>query len=113
MSTPLKPKLERRAKPVITDLFDARALAIDAFAGGAGAATGTKAATGEPVDIAINHDPVAIEVFQANNPETECYRGGVTTKKDKIRLIGNSVVPHMQRAVVAANLGSPARRRAA
>lgn len=35
------------------------------------------------------------------------------TKKDQVRLIGNSVVPQMQEAVVRANLGSPARARRA
>lgn len=70
-------RLHRRAEPVITDFFNPRPITIDAFAGGAGAATGTKAATGEQVSIAINHDPVAIAVFQDNNPGTECYRADV------------------------------------
>lgn len=69
-------KLNRRAEPVITDFFDKRPISIDAFAGGAGAATGSKAA-GFPVDIAINHDDTAIAVFQDNNPQTECYRADV------------------------------------
>ena len=63
-------------KPVIRDFFE-EWISIDAFAGGAGAATGSKAATGRAVDVAINHDPVAIAVFQDNNPETECYRADV------------------------------------
>jgi DNA (cytosine-5)-methyltransferase 1 len=67
----------RRPDSVIKDLFDKRPISIDAFAGGAGAATGKKSATGEEVDIAINHDPVAIAVFQDNNPTTECYRADV------------------------------------
>ena len=69
-------KLHRRAEPVIKDLFDKSPISIDAFAGGAGAATGSKAA-GFPVDIAINHDATAIAVFQDNNPQTECYRADV------------------------------------
>lgn len=72
-----RPPTFRRPDSVIKDLFDKRPISIDAFAGGAGAATGKKAATGEEVDIAINHDPVAIAVFQDNNPTTECYRADV------------------------------------
>ena len=68
--------MQRRARPVIRDFFE-RNISVDAFAGGAGAATGTKAATGREVDIAINHDPLAIAVFQDNNPNTECYRADV------------------------------------
>lgn len=37
-----------------------RELIIDNFAGGGGASTGIEAAIGRPVDIAINHDAVAI-----------------------------------------------------
>lgn len=67
--------LARRARPVIRDLFE-KEITVDCFAGGGGHAIGSKAA-GSPVDIAINHDPVAIAVFQDNNPETECYRADI------------------------------------
>ena len=48
-------------------------LVVDLFAGGGGASTGIEAALGRPVDIAINHSPVAIAVHTANHAETEHY----------------------------------------
>jgi len=46
---------------------------VDNFAGGGGASTGIEMATGRPVDIAINHDPVAIVMHRANHPQTKHY----------------------------------------
>ncbi len=40
--------------------FNFDELTIDNFAGGGGASTGIEAALGRPVDIAVNHDPVAV-----------------------------------------------------
>lgn len=48
-------------------------LIIDSFAGGGGASTGIEQAIGRPVDIAINHDPEAIAMHQANHPHTRHY----------------------------------------
>jgi DNA (cytosine-5)-methyltransferase 1 len=48
-------------------------LTIDNFAGGGGASTGIEAALGRPVDIAINHDPIAVAMHQVNHPETHHY----------------------------------------
>ena len=45
-------------------------LVVDNFAGGGGASTGIERAIGRPVDIAINHDPQAIAMHQANHPQT-------------------------------------------
>lgn len=45
-------------------------LVIDLFAGGGGASTGIEAALGRRVDIAINHDALALAVHKANHPET-------------------------------------------
>lgn len=47
-----------------------RGLVVDLFAGGGGASAGLEAALGRSVDIAINHDPVALAVHKANHPET-------------------------------------------
>ena len=47
--------------------------AVDLFAGGGGASAGVEAALGRHVDIAINHDPVAIAVHKANHPHTKHY----------------------------------------
>jgi DNA (cytosine-5)-methyltransferase 1 len=46
---------------------------VDNFAGGGGASTGIELATGESVDIAINHDPEAIKMHKINHPTTEHY----------------------------------------
>ena len=48
-------------------------LIVDNFAGGGGASTGIKLATGYSVDIAINHDPEAIRMHKVNHPNTEHY----------------------------------------
>lgn len=45
-------------------------LIIDNFAGGGGASLGIEAAMGRKVDIAINHDPEAVAMHQANHPRT-------------------------------------------
>ena len=47
-------------------------LVIDGFAGGGGASTGIARALGH-VDVAINHDPQAIAMHQANHPEARHY----------------------------------------
>lgn len=48
-------------------------LVIDLFAGGGGASTGIEQAIGRAVDIAINHDPEAVSLHQANHPQTMHY----------------------------------------
>ena len=60
-------------------------LVVDLFAGAGGASVGLEAALGRPVDVAINHNAVAMAVHKAN-------------------LIGNSVSPETAQALVAANL---------
>jgi DNA (cytosine-5)-methyltransferase 1 len=46
---------------------------VDNFAGGGGASTGIEFAIGRSVDIAINHDPVAIAMHRVNHPNTEHF----------------------------------------
>ncbi len=48
-------------------------LICDIFAGGGGASTGIELATGRHVDIAINHDPEAVSLHQANHPQTRHF----------------------------------------
>ncbi|MCM3632875.1 DNA cytosine methyltransferase [Paenibacillus camelliae] len=43
---------------------------MDNFAGGGGASTGIELAIGRSVEEAINHDPAAIAMHEANHPET-------------------------------------------
>lgn len=45
-------------------------LIVDSFAGGGGASLGIEAALGRCVDVAINHDRLAIEVHERNHPNT-------------------------------------------
>lgn len=49
---------------------DNRPIIIDSFAGGGGASTGIELALGRSPDIAINHDPVALSMHEANHPDT-------------------------------------------
>lgn len=46
---------------------------VDSFAGGGGASSGIEQALGRSPDIAINHDPEAIAMHQANHPATQHY----------------------------------------
>lgn len=48
-------------------------LLIDNFAGGGGASTGIEMALGRSVDIAINHDPLALAMHEVNHPHTRHY----------------------------------------
>jgi DNA (cytosine-5)-methyltransferase 1 len=45
-------------------------LIIDNFAGGGGASTGIEIALGRSPNFAINHDPEALCMHEANHPET-------------------------------------------
>jgi len=45
-------------------------LIIDSFAGAGGASTGIEMALGRSPDIAINHNPAALALHEANHPET-------------------------------------------
>lgn len=46
---------------------------VDCFAGGGGWSTGIEWALGRSPDIAINHNPVAVEMHKANHPRTVHY----------------------------------------
>ena len=48
-------------------------LIIDLFAGGGGASTGIEMALGVSPDVAVNHDPQAIALHEANHPETKHF----------------------------------------
>lgn len=50
-----------------------REIVVDNFAGGGGASTGIELAIGRSVDVAINHDPAAIAMHEANHPDTKHY----------------------------------------
>lgn len=50
-------------------LYDDEAI-IDGFAGGGGTSEGIEMALGRSPDIAINHDPIALAMHEANHPTT-------------------------------------------
>jgi len=63
---------QRFAAPLYNDrIIRDDELIVDLFAGGGGASTGMEAALGRPIDLAINHDPVALAAHKANHPWTE------------------------------------------
>jgi len=45
-------------------------IVVDLFAGGGGASQGIRMALGKDPDVAVNHDPIAIAMHQANHPGT-------------------------------------------
>jgi DNA (cytosine-5)-methyltransferase 1 len=48
-------------------------ISVDNFAGGGGASTGYEMATGRSVEVAINHEPAAVAMHEANHPTTRHY----------------------------------------
>jgi DNA (cytosine-5)-methyltransferase 1 len=55
------------------DARPGRPLVIDLFAGGGGASLGLSWAMGREPDAAVNHDPIAVAIHEANHPETIHY----------------------------------------
>lgn len=54
----------------VPEASDLPPMIIDSFAGGGGASTGIEMALGRSPDVAINHDPVALAMHEANHPNT-------------------------------------------
>lgn len=68
-----------------------RELVVDLFAGGGGASCGIEQGIGRPVDIAVNHDEMAVAVHEANHPETEHFCESVF-KVNPTEVTGNQPV---------------------
>lgn len=66
-------------------------LVIDLFAGGGGASTGIEQALGRHVDIAINHDPEAVSLHQANHPQTRHFVSDVFAAAPRVVTEGRPV----------------------
>lgn len=66
-------------------------LIVDNFAGGGGASTGIMWALGRHVDIAINHDPEAVAMHEANHPRTRHYCEDVWSVKPREVTMGKRV----------------------
>lgn len=114
-----------------TALPTSREIIVDCFAGGGGASTGIEMALGRSPDVALNHDPIALAIHEANHPETlhvcqdiwqasprelaraqgfpesyildPIYNGKPLTKTAQVRAVGNSVCPDVAAALVRAN----------
>lgn len=52
-------------------LFAPNEIAVDLFAGGGGASVGLEMALGRPVDVAVNHNPIALAMHKVNHPLTD------------------------------------------
>lgn len=66
-------------------------LNIDLFAGGGGASTAIEEATGECVDIAVNHDDDAVSMHIVNHPQTTHYREDIRLVEPRIATCGRPV----------------------
>lgn len=66
-------------------------LIVDLFAGGGGASTGIEAALGRPIDIAINHNDVALAVHEANHPRTKHFVSDIWEVEPRLATHGQPV----------------------
>jgi DNA (cytosine-5)-methyltransferase 1 len=66
-------------------------LVIDSFAGGGGASLGIEQALGRPVDIAINHDALAVAMHMTNHPGTRHYQQDIWSVKPREATKGRPV----------------------
>lgn len=64
---------------------------VDLFCGGGGASEGIEIATGEPVHVAVNHDPAAIAMHTANHPGTRHFTTGVQDVCPRLASAGRPV----------------------
>lgn len=67
-------------------------LIVDLFAGGGGASTGIEAALGRSVDVAINHDPIAIAVHEKNHPGAKHWTTDIWDVKPREATKGRPVL---------------------
>jgi predicted RNA methylase len=80
---------------------DTPGLIIDLFAGGGGASTGLEAALGRSIDVAVNHDRVALDVHRANHPDTFHSEANIWEAQPQ-------VPPEMSYALARSNVAAPA-----
>ena len=83
-------KLERLASPQMRLTFG-DGLVMDYFAGGGGASEGIEWAIGRPVNVAINHNQVALAMHKANHPHTKHYPSDVWEVDPRIATRGKPV----------------------
>lgn len=85
MPTLLRPRKTRRASR------QRRRVCIDLFAGAGGASVGIKQATGQEVQVAINHDAWAIACHELNHPQTQHLQKSVFEPDPKETVGDNDV----------------------
>lgn len=75
-------------------------ISIDNFAGGGGVSEGFRRATGREIDIAINHDEIAIRTHTENHPYTKHYCEDVfkVHPKEAAAIIGANLPELIRRA---------------
>ncbi|NMZ72945.1 cytosine methyltransferase [Pseudomonas nitroreducens] len=66
-------------------------LNVDLFAGGGGASEAMEEATGECVDIAVNHDDDAVSMHIVNHPQTTHYREDIRRVEPRVATRGRPV----------------------
>ncbi|WP_164964275.1 DNA cytosine methyltransferase [Rubrivivax sp. JA1026] len=69
-------------------------LIVDLFAGGGGASTGIEAALGRHVDIAVNHDPMAVAMHRVNHPQAQHFLADVW-EVDPVTVCAGRPVGHL------------------
>lgn len=66
-------------------------LIVDLFAGFGGASEGIELGAGRPVNIAINHDRLAIDVHETNHPQATHYNSDVFDVEPRLAVNGRPV----------------------
>lgn len=83
-------KVERLAHPQMRFGFG-DGLVLDYFAGGGGASSGIERAIGRSVDIAINHNEIALSMHKVNHPECDHFTSCVWEVDPRLATKGNPV----------------------
>jgi DNA (cytosine-5)-methyltransferase 1 len=93
-------KNKKMAKQLILDVH--QELIVDNFAGGGGASIGIEMALGRPVDIAVNHDKIAVAMHTANHPQTRHFCEDVFKVNPAAATNGRPVASNVPELKVAA-----------
>jgi len=81
---------------------------VDLFAGGGGASTGLEIGLSRPVHIAVNHNPAAISMHEANHPGALHLQTDVWEVDPVLVLAGRRIhAPQPSRRRPAAQEGNP------
>lgn len=81
-------------RPLAVSLLRPGEIVVDLFAGGGGASEALELALGRPVDVAVNHDAIAIGLHAANHPHTLHVREDIY-RADPLALVARRLVGWM------------------